>query len=77
MFDETNPLSHSRSVDELIGPPGLQAALRGFPSRGASPMPQSFSVNLGGTQDMAEELRQAKREIEALKSMVSTASKRS
>lgn len=84
MFDDQRN-SPNASPEEQQGAP-LLAALPGYPSRdptplprpigsGATPMSMSASVSgnsLGGNQDVVEDLRQARREIELLKSMVSS-----
>ncbi|KAI5118092.1 hypothetical protein M0805_007742 [Coniferiporia weirii] len=62
----------NRSPDEYAGPP-LLSVLPGFPSRNGSPLPRPGGGpapnGSGNGQDLLEEVRQAKREIELLKSM--------
>lgn len=70
MLNESLSHSNIRSIDELTGPPGLHRSLQSYPSRGPSPLPHSLNISPSGYQDAAEELKQARREIERLKSIV-------
>lgn len=74
MLNESQSHPNIRSIDEFTRPPGLQRSLQTYPSRGPSPLPQALNISPNGYQDTAEELKQARREIERLKSMVKNSS---
>lgn len=84
MFEDA-PRSPLASPEEQQGS-SLLSVLPGYPSRGSTPLPRpaGFSATIstsasftsggsgiGNSQDLAEELKQARHEIELLRTMVS------